>query len=94
MDLSLRLRSTRQFEKDYRQLADRFPKLRKELSDVVDLLRSSSPLPARYRDHPLRGRLSGLRDCHVRGDVVLLYYVEEQATLVLVRIGTHSQLGL
>lgn len=94
MEPRFRLRRTKQFEKDYRKRIERFPKIRDDLEQVVDLLRGGSALPTQYRDHPLKGRLQGLRDCHVRGDVVLVYFVEEETCLVLVRVGTHAQLGL
>ncbi|NLE41436.1 MAG: type II toxin-antitoxin system YafQ family toxin [Lentisphaerae bacterium] len=64
-----------------------------KLATVVELLCTGDPLPARYRDHPLSGRYAGFRDCHIEPDWVLLYRIEKnQLQLILVRMGTHSDL--
>ena len=36
--------------------------------ETVDMLLSGITLPAKYRDHPLRGDKRGYRDCHIQGD--------------------------
>jgi mRNA interferase YafQ len=51
------------------------------------------PLPPRYFDHPL-GEWSDHRDCHNRPDLILLYRKLDDASLELVRLGSHSELGL
>jgi mRNA interferase YafQ len=51
------------------------------------------PLPARYRDHALIG-FDGVRDCHLKPDLILLYDKPDEDTLRLVRLGSHSELGL
>ncbi|MDD4059354.1 MAG: type II toxin-antitoxin system YafQ family toxin [Kiritimatiellae bacterium] len=64
-----------------------------KLATVVELLCTGDPLPERYRDHPLSGRYAGFRDCHIEPDWVLLYRIEKnQLQLILVRMGTHSDL--
>ncbi len=52
------------------------------------------PLAERYRDHPLGGEWKDHRDCHVRPDLVLIYRKPDAAVLQLVRLGSHSELGL
>jgi mRNA interferase YafQ len=52
------------------------------------------PLPIRHLDHPLAGEWSDHRDCHIRPDLVLIYRKPDAATLQLVRLGSHSELGL
>jgi mRNA interferase YafQ len=34
------------------------------------------------------------RDCHIRPDLVLIYRKPDDQTLQLVRLGSHSELGL
>jgi mRNA interferase YafQ len=34
------------------------------------------------------------RDCHVRPDLILIYRKPDDGTLELVRLGSHSELGL
>jgi len=64
------------------------------LSEVLDLLSADTPLPARFRDHPLTGNWSDCRDCHIRPDLVLIYRKPDVVTMQLLRLGSHSELGL
>jgi mRNA interferase YafQ len=44
-------------------------------------------------DHPLSGDYIGVRECHIKPDVLLIYWIDEKnKTLVLERIGSHSEL--
>jgi mRNA interferase YafQ len=61
---------------------------------VLVALATDQPLEPKYRDHQLSGERKGFRDCHIRGDLVLLYYKDEKETLYLARLGSHSELGL
>ena len=58
------------------------------------MLAVCKPLPRRNLDHPLTGEWSDHRDCHVLPDLVLIYRKPDEANLELVRIGSHSELGL
>lgn len=51
-------------------------------------------LAERHRDHPLGGEWKDHRDCHIRPDLVLIYRKPDDAVLQLVRLGSHSELGL
>jgi mRNA interferase YafQ len=64
------------------------------LRAVLDCLTRDEPLAERFRDHPLSGDWAGFRDCHVRPDLVLIYEKPDDDTLRLVRLGSHSELGL
>ena len=48
----------------------------------------------KYRDHALFGPWEDHRDCHFRPDLVLIYRHADDDTLQLVRLGSHSELGL
>jgi mRNA interferase YafQ len=56
------------------------------------LIANDDPLPAEYKDHPLQGKYEGHRDCHAAGDLVLIYKIEKNESVVFVRVGTHSEL--
>jgi mRNA interferase YafQ len=60
---------------------------------VVRLLASDEVLPHRCHDHQLTGDWADHRDCHVKPDLVLIYRKPDDATLELVCIGSHSELG-
>lgn len=67
--------------------------VRNDLRDIFDALARRAPLPAWCRDHQLQGNLHKFRECHIRGDLLLVYEVkEEKELIVLDDIGTHSEL--
>ena len=62
-----------------------------EVEDVVKVLERGEHLNARYYDHPLKGEYAGIRECHVRNDLLLLYQKKDDIlVLLLVDIGTHA----
>ncbi len=44
-----------------------------ELQKVVNLLAQNKSLPAKYRDHELKGNFKGIRELHLKPDDLLLY---------------------
>jgi mRNA interferase YafQ len=62
--------------------------------EVVDMLAADKALPRRNLDHPLTGEWNDHRDCHIRPDLVLIYRTPDDTSLELVRLGSHSELGL
>jgi mRNA interferase YafQ len=90
------IRRTNAFKRDYkREKKGRHrTTLDGDLLKIVTLLASDVPLPERNRDHPLAGEWKDHRDCHIKPDVVLIYRKPDDRTLDLVRLGSHSELGL
>jgi mRNA interferase YafQ len=68
--------------------------LAKEFVKIVETLAKDMPLAVRFRDHALTGDWRDHRDCHIKPDVVLIYRKPDAETLELVRLGSHSELGL
>ena len=69
------------------------------------MLANDIPLPQHMVDHPLGGDWKEHRDCHIKPDLVLIYRKVAAAkvkptkepprpTLSLVRLGSHSELGI
>jgi len=59
----------------------------------MHLIARESPLGPEWRDHPLSGEWSGFRECHIGGDFLLIYKLEDDERLVVfVRAGTHAEL--
>jgi mRNA interferase YafQ len=87
---------TRRFKRDYRREKSGVlgKKLDTLLMEVVDLLVADKPLPQRNVDHELAGEWKDHRDCHLRPDLVLIYRKPDAESLELVRLGSHSELGL
>jgi mRNA interferase YafQ len=90
------IRYTNRFKRDYkREKSARYGKmLDGDLAEVLKQLSADTPLPRRYFDHPLSGEWKDHRDCHIRPDLVLIYRKPDHAHLDLVRLGSHSELGL
>ncbi|MCL2055097.1 MAG: type II toxin-antitoxin system YafQ family toxin [Oscillospiraceae bacterium] len=66
-----------------------------KLEKTIDLLLSGKPMPAKYRDHQLKGKLKDYRECHVdgAGDWLLMYRkYKDNLILVLIKTGTHDDL--
>ena len=90
------IEQTSQFRRDYKREAkgQHRQALQTELFAVVEALANDATLEPRHRDHALTGDWKDHRDCHIKPDLVLLYRKLDQAVLQLVRLGSHSELGL
>jgi mRNA interferase YafQ len=65
--------------------------LQKKLELAIDMLARGAKLPPPFRDHALGGEYEGARECHIGGDVLLLYTRNKnELILVLVDIGSHA----
>jgi len=87
---------TVRFRRDYkRELKGRHRRtLERELISVLVELSNDQPLAEKHRDHALTGEWSDHRDCHIKPDLILIYRKPDPDTLQLVRLGSHSELGL
>ena len=59
------------------------------------LVMNDTPLPAEWRDHELKGQLVGMRECHVKGDLLLVYQIREKSyceVVAFVDVNTHSEI--
>jgi mRNA interferase YafQ len=68
--------------------------LAKDFTEIVRALSCDEPLDEKHRDHVLTGDWNDHRDCHIKPDLVLIYRKPDDAVLQLVRLGSHSELGL
>ncbi len=90
------IRPTMRFKRDYkREKSGRYSKIIDAvLIKVVNLLAADTPLSPANVDHPLFGEWADHRDCHIKPDLILIYRKPDDDHLDLVRLGSHSQLGL
>lgn len=62
-------------------------------NEAVNLVAQGIPLPASYLDHELTAEWKGYRECHIKGDLLLIYQRRDEVfVLILMEIGSHSQL--
>lgn len=87
---------TNQFKRDFkREKKGRYRKnLEADLFTIIELLANDQPIDIRYCDHSLSGNWKDHRDCHIKPDLVLIYQKPEQKIIRLIRLGSHSELGL
>lgn len=89
-------KQTGQFKRDLKREAKGLH--RQALQDgfvaIIKMLAADQTLDPKYCDHPLSGDWIDHRDCHIKPDLVLIYRKPEPDTLQLVRLGSHSELGI
>jgi mRNA interferase YafQ len=86
----MKLFRAKTFKKDYQKLKisdNQYSKYIRYLS----LLLEDKALPLEAKNHNLIGNYSGFKEFHIGGDVLVIYYIEDNI-IRLTRIGTHSQI--
>ena len=58
---------------------------------MVLLIAADAPLGPEWTDHPLKGDWADHRECHIGGDFLLIYQIEDDS-VVFTRAGTHADL--
>lgn len=85
-----KLNITKSFKKDLTKLKFSNEHYAKYVIYLGKLL-AKEELPPEARDHQLKGNFEGTREFHITGDLLVIYIIKDDE-LVLVRVGTHSQL--
>lgn len=90
------IEQTGQFKRDYKRETKGPHRqiLKSDFIIVVTALANDQPLADRHRDHALTNDWKDHRDCHIKPDLVLIYRKSTETVLQLVRIGSHSELGI
>lgn len=87
-----RLILTNGFKKDLKLAKKRGLKMTL-LDEVVSVLVENGKLPAKYKPHVLKGKYTGLWECHIQPDWLLVWEQEDTIKLItLIAIGTHADL--
>ena len=81
---------TNSFKRDFRK----YSAFDMAFVEALWKLGNDEPLPERFCDHALTGDWIDHRDCHIKPDLVLIYRKPDDKILQLVRLGSHSALGL
>lgn len=86
----MRIKRHKRFLKDFAnvKLTDgQFEKL----ITYINNLKNDFPLPPEAIDHALKGEWQDFRECHLGGDMLLVYR-EIDTEIILSRLGTHNQI--
>ncbi|MCL2106034.1 MAG: type II toxin-antitoxin system YafQ family toxin [Oscillospiraceae bacterium] len=90
----LTLATTTKFRKDTKRMLKRGADIHL-LKTVVDALLAGKRLEPQQKDHALKGKYIGLRECHIQPDWLLMYEIDgENLILTAIRTGTHDDLRL
>lgn len=86
---------TKQFKKDYKKYRNNLKKVEK-ITNVIQLLEKGGVenIPQSMKPHFLIGNYQGHLECHIESDLLIIWlqYDEENKKIVLVRLGSHSEL--
>ena len=86
---------TKDFLKDWQRLSHSGRYDMNRLKEAMTLLiANDGPLPPEWLDHPLTGDWAGHRECHIGGDFLLIYTLDDSGKsglVVFVRSGRHAQ---
>lgn len=88
---------TKGFAKDWERLSrsGRYDMCRLKEAMLL-LIAKDAPLGPEWLDHPLKGEWAGFRECHIGGDFLLIYEIDDSVgkggTVIFVRAGTHADL--
>ena len=83
---------TKLFKKEQMLMGKRGRDLEK-LGEVMRMIINKQPLPPERENHPLHGKWKDSLECHIQGDWVLVYEIDQAARKVIFqRTGSHSDL--
>ena len=90
------IKYTTRFKRDYKR--EKKSVYRATLDDlllpIIKKLAKDIALPLSNYDHPLTGQWFDHRDCHIKPDLILIYRKPDIKIIELIRLGSHSELGL
>ena len=67
--------------------------VQQQIVETIDLIATGKKLPPSYRDHQLHAEFAEYRECHVQGDLLLVYQIiNEELILLMTNIGSHNDL--
>jgi len=71
------VRTSKRFRKDYKKIQTSSNKKIDKLDKIMKKLINIEKLDPKYNDHPLKGDWKNFRDCHIEGDWILIYKLDQ-----------------
>jgi mRNA interferase YafQ len=88
----LKSRYTKRFRKQLELAGKRGLNIDK-LREVMKMIINEQPLPPERCNHPLHGEWKKSLECHIQGDWVLVYEIDDvERKVIFQRTGSHSDL--
>jgi len=86
------LKYSKKFKKDLK-LFKNDKGLLLNLEEILNIITKKGNIPSKYKLHQLKGEFKNCFKCHIKPDVLLIYKTKkEEALILLLRIGSHSDL--
>lgn len=84
---------TKTFQKSLKKILSGGKISLREIEKTIEILVQDKNIPAKYKDHALKGEWKSYRECHIRPDTLLVYQKnKKEIVLILLNIGSHSDL--
>ena len=87
----MRIKRHKKFLKDFRNTKLTDSQFEKFIY-YINALREDRVLPPESKDHALSGNYRDCRELHLGGDMLIIYLESDFDEIILMRLGTHSQL--
>ncbi len=91
MQAKRKLIRTSKFKKDVKKFASELI-IDDRWIEALYLLQRDEELPRHFADHPLKGDFIGMRSCHIKPDLCLIYTKQIDGEIGLIRLQSHSEL--
>jgi mRNA interferase YafQ len=87
------IKRSKKFKKSYKKMLKSGDFPIEDFNNIVFLLSRGKELPAHYHNHILQGDFSGLFECHVESDCLLIYEMDHiDKSIRFINIGNHANL--
>lgn len=87
------VKATKNYDKNFKLAQRKWPRLHSDVSEFLAYIKNRKAPPEKYKVHQLKGDRKGTWDAHIKGDLVLLYTLDDNH-ITLVAIGSHNQLNI
>lgn len=85
-----KIRVSKEYKRNYKKLSEED---KNSVDRVVYKFLEGEKLETKHKDHKLKGNYQGLRECHIKPDLLLIYQKEEtHLILPCINVGSHSDL--
>ncbi len=86
-----KIKKSTKFKKDFKKYKNDPIKVDKIL-DFIEILIEEKEIPAHYKTHYLKGDYKGCLECHLEGDLLIIWIDPNDDTIYLERVGSHAEL--
>lgn len=84
------IRFSSQYKKDAKRYRHQIAKMEK-VAYILRLLRDDIEIPPENKPHKLTGDYKNCMECHVEGDLLLIWIDESENIIGVLRLGSHSE---